>query len=420
MSAIQQRFVLDPVLLLLFFALVTAGAATLVFLFDRAGGYLGETVTAGTNKLASLEGLRGILACSVAAHHAYCWYFLAQTGVWTSGQSVIFERLATFGVLQFFFISGLLFWRKLMKSGKIPLGSFYLSRFARIGPSYYVSIGIAILAGFVFTGARLQVSDGALLGSLAPWLLFSIGGRPEVNHADILRITCGVTWTLALEWAFYLLLPFLAWFSRKNWRLLILLLVFAPLSLVNKYSLFGGVDAGDSHTLGMVLAEFAKFMLIGFGGGILIAALEPKIREWSRRVLPWQNWILLGLYLAYLMVPGDDGIYEILILAGFALVVQGADLFGFLTCRAVRLLGVISYPMYLIHGIAYYTAMNLRGGEHAMDAASYIAQVALCLVAILLLSVAIHLVVERPTMRLSESIARKARLPQTGLLEPAR
>jgi peptidoglycan/LPS O-acetylase OafA/YrhL len=264
----------------------------------------------------------------------------------------------------------------------------------------------------------LQVGIGALFSSLLPWLLFSVGGRTAVNNADILRITCGVTWTLALEWMFYLLLPFLAWFSRKNWRLLILLLFFAPLSLVNKYSLFGGVNAGYSHVIGMVLAGFAKFMLLGFGGGILIAALEPKIRNWSRAVLPWQNWMLLGLYLAYLMIPKIDGVNEVFLLAGFALVVQGADLFGFLTNRAVRLLGIISYPIYLVHGVVYYTAMKLRGGMHAVAVYPYIAETVACVVVVILLATMIHLVVERPTMKLSESIAHKAALPQTGLLDP--
>jgi peptidoglycan/LPS O-acetylase OafA/YrhL len=418
LSDALQRFAADPILAVLFLSLVTACAGMLALLFDRLGGGLGKVVRPSTNKLSSLEGLRGILACSVVAHHAYCWYFFTQTGEWTTGRSVIFARLASFGVLQFFFVSGFLFWRKLMKRGEIPLGSFYLSRFVRIGPVYYACFGIAVVTGLVVSGFRLQVGVGALLGSLLPWLLFGVGGRPAVNHADILRITCGVTWTLTLEWMFYLLLPFLAWFSRKNWRLLILLGIFAPLSLVNKYSLFGGVNAGYAHVIGMELAKFAKFMLIGFGGGILIAALEPRIRNWSRVVQPWQNWMLLGLYLAYLAIPNLDAVTDVFLLAGFALVVQGADLFGFLTSRAVRLLGIISYPIYLVHGVVYYMAMKLRGGMHAVALLPYMAETAGCVAAAILLATAIHLLIERPTMKLSENIAGKTALPQTVLLEP--
>jgi peptidoglycan/LPS O-acetylase OafA/YrhL len=157
-------------------------------------------------------------------------------------------------------------------------------------------------------------------------------------------------------------------------------------------------------------------MLVGFGGGILIAALEPQLRSRLQRLLPWRNWILLGLYLAYLLVPGIATAGQALVLAGFALVAQGADLFGLLGSRAIRLLGVFSYPMYLVHGIVYYSAMRLRGGIHAVSLPAYLGETAVCVAIILLLAAIIHLLLERPTMRLSERIARRALVPQA--IEP--
>ena len=79
-----------------------------------------------------------------------------------------------------------------------------------------------------------------------------------------------------------------------------------------------------------------------------------------------------------------------------------------LLSRPVRFMGVISYPVYLIHGIVYYAAMLLRGGIHPVGAAAYIAETALCVAAILLLATALHLLVERPSMNLSEQIAHAA------------
>ena len=98
--------------------------------------------------------------------------------------------------------------------------------------------------------------------------------------------------------------------------------------------------------------------------------------------------------------------------AGFALVIQGATLFGLLTSRPVRLLGVISYPVYLAHGMIYYTAMRMRGGIGPIGVFPYLAQTSICLVCILLAAVVIHLTVERPTMKLSEDIARGAAVPE--------
>src|SRR5271165_6222709 len=43
--------------------------------------------------------------------------------------------------------------------------------------------------------------------------------------------------------------------------------------------------------------------------------------------LPWRDWIVLGLYLAYLLIPGIAAAGQVLVLGGFALVVTGTDLF---------------------------------------------------------------------------------------------
>jgi peptidoglycan/LPS O-acetylase OafA/YrhL len=214
------------------FAFSITGASTLVLLFDRLGGYFEKVVTPSTHKLAPLEGLRGILAFSVVAHHACCCYFLTQNGVWTSGNSIVFTRLATFGVIQFFYLSGFLFWRKLMRNGGISAGNFYLSRFVRIGPVYYLCVGAAIFAGVLATGLSLKVGIGDLATSLLQWFSFSMAGQPPVNRVNVQAITCGVTWTLGLEWMFYLSLPFLGWFSRRARRLVYFALTFGVLSLV--------------------------------------------------------------------------------------------------------------------------------------------------------------------------------------------
>jgi peptidoglycan/LPS O-acetylase OafA/YrhL len=408
-----QRFSFDPLLAILFLAFVTAGAGALLFLFDRRPGLFGVVLSPASHKLAPLEGLRGILAFSVVAHHAYCWYFFAQTGIWFTGRGVIFDRLAGFGVMQFFYLSGFLFWSKLMKRGRIATGRFYLSRFVRIAPVYYICVAAAILLALLLAGFKLQVPPQSFLTSLLPWILFSLGARPEVNHADIVRITCGVTWTLALEWLFYLSLPFLAWFSRKAPRLLFLAVAFGGLFMLSRYLRSPAVGAERLHAAGEMLGLYSKFMLIGFGGGMLVAALAPRLSRWLRPLLPWRSWIVLGLYIAYLTVPGIANAGQILLLAAFALVVEGADLFGFLTWRTTRLLGLISYPVYLLHGMVYFAAMRGLGGVHPVSLLPYMVQTAGCLAVILILATALHLLVERPTMKISEQIARAASVPQT-------
>jgi peptidoglycan/LPS O-acetylase OafA/YrhL len=406
MTPIVHKFIFDPVLAVVILALATGVAGTFALLCTRLGGVFAEAIAPHANKVKSLEGLRGILALSVVAHHAYCWYRFTQYGLWGTPGSILFGRLGSFGVMQFFYISGYLFWRRLMKRGSIPLRSFYLSRFIRIGPVYYICVGAAILVGFLTAGFHLRVSIPSLAGSFLPWLFFSIGGEPSINGVDIQRIVSGVVWTLSQEWLFYLTLPFLAWFSRKKIRLLHLILVLGILFAVSKALIPESTHQQALLITGRAIRGYAKFMLIGFGGGILIATFESRLREWIKPSARQANWLLLGLYLAYLIIPGIDTIVEVLPLAGFALVVLGTSLFGFLTSKAVRLLGLISYELYLIHGIIYYSAMRMRGGIHPIALSTYMLETAACLVVILLIATIMHFAVERPSMRWSEAISR--------------
>jgi peptidoglycan/LPS O-acetylase OafA/YrhL len=402
-----QKFVFDPLLAAFIFALAAGVTGSLAWLCSRMGGVFADAIAPHANKVKSLEGLRGVLALSVAAHHAYCWYWFTQSGRWGTFGSILFGRFARFGVMQFFYISGYLFWRRLKKRGSIRLSSFYLSRFIRIGPVYYVCVGATLLLGFLTVGFHLQVTVWSLIRSLLPWAFFSIGGEPSVNGADVMRIVSGVVWTLEHEWFFYLTLPFLAWFSRKNFRLVLLVIALGCLFVASKLLI---PESTHQHALlyvGETIRGYAKFMLIGFGGGILIATYESKLREWVKLSVLQANLLLAALYLIYLFTPGLEEAGEVLVLAGFALVVLGTDLFGLLTSKPIRLLGLISYDLYLVHGIVYYVAMRARGGIHPVKLTTYIAQTALCLVVILVISTIMHFAIERPSMKWSEAVQRK-------------
>jgi len=409
-------YVTDPPLAGAAFALALLVAGLLSATCRRMGGAFADAVKPSTHKLASLEGLRGILALSVVVHHGAAWYIYTQTREWSTGPSIIFARFASFGVLQFFFISGYLFWRKLMKKGGIELGRFYLSRFIRLGPLYYVCVLIALCIGFSLSGFRLVVPVRELAASLVPWMLFSLGGQPFVNGADIKRIVSGVMWTLANEWLFYLSLPFLAWFAHKSKRLAHLACLFVLIFAISKVLSSGRIHQEFVVGAFLIIREFAKFMLIGFGGGIVVATFQEKLAQRLTLSASARNWLLLALYVFFLLAPPFRGFMVLgvpVLLAGFGLVVLGADLFGFISSMPVRFLGIISYDLYLFHGMNYYVAMLLRGGIHAVSLKSYLPQTAVCLVTIILTSTVFHFLVERPSMKRSEKIARN---PSVGLV----
>jgi peptidoglycan/LPS O-acetylase OafA/YrhL len=261
-----------------------------------------------------------------------------------------------------------------------------------------------------------------LAASLMPWMLFSVGGEPFVNGADIKRIVSGVVWTLANEWLFYLSLPFLAWFARKSKRLLHLAGMFLVIFALSKVLSSARIHQEWIVSFFLIIREFAKFMLIGFGGGILVANFQDKLVQRVTLSSSARNWLLLVIYILYLFSPPFRGFFAAgipVLLLGFTLVVLGSDLFGFITSQPVRFLGIISYDLYLLHGINYYIAMLLRGGIHPVTLRSYLLQTAVCLTSIILTSTLFHFLVERPSMKLSEKIARNPSANRApGLLKP--
>ena len=391
--------------------LATGMCRMFVFFCHRLGGTFADAVRPHAHKLASLEGLRGILALAVVAHHSSCWYSYTQTGNWSNGVHDLFARFGPFGVAQFFYISGFLFWRKLMKKGSIDFAPFYLSRFVRIAPVYYACILLAVCVGLSSTGFGLHDSLSQLFASLAAWACFTIGTDHNLNGIDLSRITAGVTWTLALEWVFYLSLPLLAWFSRKSVRLLHLIVLLLAVFAVSKFLSSGYLHIPFFIGTALVLRSFAKFMLIGFGGGIVLATFDSEIRSRVRLSQTQLNLLLTALYAVYFFLPvvsGGDVIKQVALFLAFGTVLQGADLFGFFKSRSVRFLGIISYDVYLMHGMILYSAMLLRGGMHSISPQAYGLQTTLAIVVILTVSTVVHFLVERPSMRISENVAHRS------------
>ena len=78
----------------------------------------------------------------------------------------------------------------------------------------------------------------------------------------------------------FILLPALAWFSKARVRLVLLALAIASVVAVVKYATYR-VGAANITPTALLWFAFPKFLLIGFGGGILLATYEPVLRNWT-------------------------------------------------------------------------------------------------------------------------------------------
>lgn len=266
----------------------------------------------------SIDGLRGFLAFGVFIHHASIWYAFVQTGIWDVPPSRVYTHLGQSTVSLFFMITGFLFYGKLLDSRGRSLDwlRLYVSRCLRILPLYVlVMCAAALLIALVRYSGWVQPMQ-------SPWHEKSLTGL----------ITAGVTWTLSYEWKFYFLLPILALTVGRfapRW------LVFSGVMLL----LTGAEKALDMHAF-------------SFGGGMLAAVLSRQ-PGWVRFASSsWASLLALGV-LAVVVLAYDTAyaLQPLLLLSlSFALIANGATLWGLLSSRMARTLGEVTYSIYLLHG----------------------------------------------------------------------
>src|SRR5579885_378916 len=165
--------------------------------------------------IAVLDGVRAVACFTVIAYHInlitsnlHNWQPLA-LGIFIPG----IMRTGYAGVTLFFVLSGFLLFlpyaKAILFEGQWPsMRQFYLRRALRILPGYYVSLGLLIL------WMHQEYLQPAHWQELVFFLTFTMDSSPLAFQK-----LNGPFWTLAVEWQYYLLLPFLAlgfgWLVRK-------------------------------------------------------------------------------------------------------------------------------------------------------------------------------------------------------------
>ena len=153
----------------------------------------------------AIEALRGIAAAAVVVDHTWA----LSGGAATFGFGIV-QGLGTWGVNIFFLLSGYLladfFW---VNRGNKTTLEFYLRRFFRIAPAYYVCIGIL----YLFFAQHSQVFSMQGLHQVLANVTFTqhlFPGTESNLNVD------GALWTLSIEMTLYLFLPLLAFLIA--WR----------------------------------------------------------------------------------------------------------------------------------------------------------------------------------------------------------
>lgn len=325
----------------------------------EAQGGLESVSTA--ERVASLTGIRAVAALLVMATHA-----AYTTGKYTHGYvGLVYSRMEI-GVPIFFVLSGyLLFapWVRAAATGGRPpsVRRYAWHRVRRIMPAYVVTVLIAYLVyHFRTAGPNPGHTWMGLLRNLTLTQIYTDNYLYSYLHQALTQM-----WSLAVEVAFYVVLPALAYLllvvlCRRAWRPVLLLTGLAGLAALTPAWLVL-VHTTDFLPDGAPL--WLPTYLAWFIGGMLLAVLNALgVRAYAMACVPLAVvcFFIVSTPIAGEPTTSPAGLQEAIVKAGFYAVIAtlavaplalgDRGLYArLLSSRPMVFLGEISYEIFLIH-----------------------------------------------------------------------
>ena len=376
------------------FAVITLAVGLLtVVAMQKLTGYKPEGV-----KYLSIDGLRGFLAFFVFLTHASLYYYYARTGIWEVPPSNLFTHFGGTSVSLFFMITSFLFISKLIDSFHKPVNWLYLgvSRVTRLVPVYLFAVIVLALIVFIQSDFVFQDRISVFLKKMVLWGGFGIIDTPDLNAVPRTRyIMAGVTWSLVYEWIFYLSLPVIGFvFFRTR---------FSPVSII--VAVIGiGIILHYRHDL-----YYMSFL--SFIGGIAAAFLIRWKAFCNFAISPLATAISVTCMVccvAFFKVPASYGPI-ILSSVTFIIIACGNNWFGIFTNGVARMLGQLSYVIYLLHGMLLYLTFHFFVTKAGAELSVWQHWCIIYLLAVFLVIIcfAVHVTIELPCMHTSRSITQK-------------
>jgi peptidoglycan/LPS O-acetylase OafA/YrhL len=324
-------------------------------------------MSAETQRSRELDAVRGIAALMVVLFH----YTVRYAALYGDTSAPFHATFGFLGVQVFFGVSGFVILMTLERC-KTP-SDFVIARASRLYPAYWTALlaTFAVLVLFPLAGRMPSLQQGLVNLTMLQEFF-------NVPHVD------GVYWSLEVELVFYawMLVIFAAGWMRHARRLLGLWLVLSIATLLAALLLRRSVPLIANRFL---LVEYSAFFVIG-------AAAYLDFKE--RRVSP-ATWALFVLAMGSAWLGAG--------LQGLIVATAMVVVFSLLIWRRARFLdtpllvfvGVVSYPLYLLHqNIGYVIIHSVR--SHGVG---YGWAVVIALGVSLAMATALTFVIERPAQR---------------------
>lgn len=209
------------------------------------------------NRILPVDGLRAFAVLGVI--WAHCWMFFGNLPLSVAGVNINqFLSFGGIGVDLFFVISGFCMYLMHAKNAShftLPVyGNFIKKRWLRIAPAFYFVV--------TFESFKYLATQGLFPAkSFIYHLLF-------INTFNQDNVLSPPFWSLATEWHFYLILPFIFISDPLGKYLNLRVGLLMIICLILRLSLYHGYDLGSGLT---VPSDKIWYRFIEFGFGILAA-----------------------------------------------------------------------------------------------------------------------------------------------------
>ncbi|WP_338412931.1 acyltransferase [uncultured Sphaerotilus sp.] len=320
-----------------------------------------------------LDGVRGVLANVVILYHYGLNTLISKL---TSGY---ITHSPWGGCVDFFFIlSGFVLCHSSLKRPK-PIAEFFIARIFRLLPLH-----VAIL--LLFTPLYFSIIPIGYIGVIQNFIGISIFTSEKIWNL--------ASWSMHLE--LYIPIVFFLYnrFHASSVRYVIGFSVSLAIQLWTTYQMAAGIDYPVLRGFGgLSLGYFLYMMKNNFE---IIAKFTPKISVFA----------LLIVYMCVMLFSGIFVWMSLLLpLICIAVIIVGVSTRGLLSRGGFRLMGNLSYPVYMIHSPALVFALSIYP---SIDGSASL-KITLIILVWIASYVAMH-VIERPGMALGKMLQARYRL----------
>jgi peptidoglycan/LPS O-acetylase OafA/YrhL len=297
----------------------------------------------GENRVAQLDGLRGLLALQVVYLHFAVGFDSTRIFSEQYFPILINNWLA---VDIFFAMSGFVMcyvyaerFRAHIRWG--DYWNFILARFARIYPVNLLSIALLLIfmLPVVWNTDRFLSYDGRYSWHSAIASLFLLQG-PAIDH----RTWNFPSWSVSVEWVLYFIFPFFIPLLRQKYLAIVALPILGLLS----FALYTTVGPVTNGPLSLV-------------HGLLLFMSGVAIHELSKSGL-FSSTVLLAATVAALVVlasyPALEMFAVFLVPLLVLTIIENKYAKIFLSMYIFRLLGLLSYSLYMLHALVAIIVMG--------------------------------------------------------------